>query len=142
MLATVAFGPSRSSRMPRAIEYARRNADARELGPGRFYATFALDPSDLPSFSRLAWFLEQMVGLRGVEVDVDGEPHAPHAVLRMAYSARGHLRAFGECRRPFTFGVPAECWACPLFDRARADSELVLSTGYSVQVAGQPEGWM
>jgi hypothetical protein len=68
----------------------------------------------------LARLLERVRHWRATEVYEDDEPVSAYHAREMAWCASTQLKAFGDCRFGFDWGVLPRCALCPLFDAERA----------------------
>jgi hypothetical protein len=126
---TVEFGPSRSKRFGKAVVEAQSGAgECDEIAPNRYRTRFALG-RDSGAYSSLARLLERVRHWRATEVYEDGEPVSADHAREMAWCASGQLKAFGECRFRFDWGVLPRCSLCPLFDAERAIRDLLGENG-------------
>ncbi len=148
MILTVTFGPSSSPNFRRALDYARRVAEAEEIEPGRWRARIELETEQPQTFARAARLLEHVQGWRTSDVELDSEPELFWAVRAMAWCANGYLRSFGRCTFTYWSEVPARCHRCPLFDPERAERELSAERAASPMLViaptvpdHVPEGW-
>jgi hypothetical protein len=117
---TVQFGPSRSKRFGKAVVEAQSGAgEGEEIAPNRYRTRFALG-RDGGAYSGLARLLERVRHWRATEVYEDDEPVSADHAREMAWCASAQLKAFGDCRFRFDWGVFPRCSLCPLFDAERA----------------------
>jgi hypothetical protein len=128
-LVTVAFGPSPSKRFGRALAEARSRAgECNEVEPGRYQARFVLG-EDSAAYSGLARVLERVRHWRATEVYEDDEQVSADHAREMAWCASAQLKAFGNCRFRFDWGVVPRCSLCPLFDAERAIRDVLGENG-------------
>ena len=125
---TVAFGPSRSKRFGRALAEARRAGECTEVEPGRYRARFVLG-EDSAAYTGLARLLERVRHWRATEVCEDDQPVSAFHAKEMAWCASAQLKAFGDCRFRFDWGVLPRCSLCPLFDAERAIRDVLGENG-------------
>jgi hypothetical protein len=126
---TVVFGPSRSKRFGKAVVEARSGAgECEKIAPDRYRTRFALG-RDGGAYSGLARLLERVRRWRATEVYEDGELVSADHAREMAWCASAQLKAFGECRFRFDWGVLPRCALCPLFDAERAIRDVLGENG-------------
>ncbi len=119
-LFTVEFGPSRSKRFGKALAEARGGArECSEIEPGRYRATFILG-EETAAYAALAALLGRVRHWRASEVYEGEEPVSAYHAKEMGWCASSQLKAFGDCRFRFSYGVFPRCSLCPLFDAERA----------------------
>ena len=126
---TVEFGPSRSKRFGKAVVEAQSGAgECDEIAPNRYRTRFALG-RDSGAYSGLARLLERARHWRATEVYEDDELVSLDDAREMAWCASTRLKAFGDCRFRFDWGVLPRCSLCPLFDAERAIRDVLGENG-------------
>jgi hypothetical protein len=90
-----------------------------ELTPNRYRTRFQLG-RDSGGYMGLARLLERVRHWRATEVYEGNESVSAYHAREMAWCASAQLKAFGDCRFRFDWGVFPRCSLCPLFDAERA----------------------